>query len=262
MHPTLTIATRAARKAGLHIKRAFERIDEIKVSQKGPNDYVTEVDKKAELILIEALQQSYPTHGFLAEESGEHPGDEHTWIIDPIDGTTNFIHGYPYFCISMALRVGDKIEHGLIYNPISDDLFLGSRGGGAFLNERRIRVREQRVLSEALVGLCYSKRSLPPSSDGLLREFNTQSGGVRRAGSSALDLAYVAAGRLDAAYQYGMKIWDIAAGGLLVTEAGGHVVDVSGEDYLKSGHLIASNLKLMPLMETLVKGSGKAGNVS
>lgn len=253
MHPILNIATRAARKAGLHIKRSFERIEEVKVSQKGPNDYVTDVDKKAEHIIIETLQQSYPTHGFLGEESGELPGDEHTWIIDPIDGTTNFIHGYPHFCISMALKIHDRIEHGLIYNPISDDLYLATRGAGAFLNERRIRVRQIKVLSESLVGLCYGKRAMPPGSDQLLRNFNQKTGGVRRSGSSALDLAYVAAGRLDAAYQFGVKLWDVAAGGLLVTEAGGIVEDMTGDDYLSSGHFVACNMKLMPLMEAIVK---------
>lgn len=258
MHPILNIATRAARKAGLHIKRSFERIEDVKVTQKGPNDYVTDVDKKAELIIIETLQQSYPTHGFLGEESGEIAGDDHVWIIDPIDGTTNFIHGYPHFCISMALQIQGRIEHGLIYDPIRDDLYLATRGAGAFLNEHRIRVRQMKILSESLVGLCYGKRMLPAHSDALMGNFNQKTGGIRRSGSSALDLAYVAAGRLDASYQFGVKLWDMAAGTLLVTEAGGVIEDMAGDNYLKSGHFIATNMKLMPLMEAIVK-NGHAG---
>jgi myo-inositol-1(or 4)-monophosphatase len=255
MHPILNIAVRAARKAGNHIKRSFERLDEVKITAKGQNDFVTDVDQKSELIIIETLSASYPDHGFLGEEYGEKVGDEHTWIIDPIDGTTNFIHGYPHFCISLALKIHDRIEHALIYDPIRDDLYTATRGSGAFLNEHRIRVKQSKTLSESLVGLSFSKRHLPKRIEGVIHEIAESAGGIRRGGSAALDLAYVAAGRLDASYQFGMKLWDIAAGGLIVSEAGGLVQDTSGKDYLQTGHLVASNLRLMPALELLIKAA-------
>ncbi len=253
MHPMLTIATRAARKAGSRIMRGFDRLDKVKVSQKAQNDYVTEVDCEAEQIIIESLKQSYPTHSFLGEECGLIPGDDYQWIIDPLDGTTNFVHGYPHFCIAIAVTFKGIVEHGLIYDPVRDDLFTASKGSGAYLNDHRMRVKETTQLNKALVGMSFRKRILTPAVSDVLLELRDSAGSIRRAGSSALDLAYVAAGKLDACYQFGMNSWDVAAGGLMVKEAGGLCLDVTGGNYLETGHLVAANLKLIPQIEEIVK---------
>lgn len=252
MHPMLNIATRAARKAGQRIMRGYDRLDKVKVSRKAQNEYVTEVDHEAEEIIIETLKESYPTHGFLGEESGETLGDDYKWVIDPLDGTTNFVHGYPHFCVAIALCFKGKVHHGLIYDPVRDDLFTASKGSGAYLNDHRVRIKENAKLQKALVGMSFSKRKMTDSISNAQLEIRDKSGSVRRAGSSALDLAYVAAGRLDACYQHGMNIWDIAAGGLMVSEAGGICADVTGGDYLETGHLVAGNLKLLPQIEAIV----------
>ncbi len=252
MHPMLNIASRAARKAGSRIMSGFDRLDKVKVALKGKNDYVTEIDHDAEAIIIEVLRQSYPTHGFLAEESGMTEGDDYQWIIDPLDGTTNFVHGYPHFCISIALRFKGKVEHGLIYDPVREDLFSASKGSGAYLNERRMRVKDTKKLGKSLVGMSFRKSNMSADVIDGFSKLGDEAGSVRRAGSSALDLAYVAAGRLDACYQAGMSTWDVAAGGLMVREAGGICVDVTGGDYNETGHLIAGNLKLVPQIEDVV----------
>lgn len=252
MHPFLNTATTAARKAGRVIMRGYERLDEIKVTQKAPNDFVTDIDQKAESIIIETLQTAYPEHAFLGEESGSQGEGEYLWIIDPLDGTTNFVHGFPHFCISIALIYRGKVEHGLIYDPVRDDLFTASRGAGAFLNDHRLRMQEVKTPAAALLAISLAKRPLPSYVKNTAQTLTEKAAGVRRCGSSALDLAYVAASKLDASYQWGMKSWDIAAGVLMVHEAGGLVIEPEGREYLSTGHLLACNLKLMPLLEALV----------
>lgn len=254
MHPYLSIATRAARKAGSHIMKAYERLDDVKVSMKGENDYVTEVDRTAEKILMDTLSKFYPTHGFLGEESGSIGGQEDCrWILDPLDGTMNFIHGYPSFCISMAYEEAGRIEHGLIYDPVRDTLFTATRGGGAYCNDKRIRVRQIRTLSKSLLTLSFNKTELTPAQLNKISQIILQSGAMRRSGSAALDLAHVAAGYADGCVQWGMQLWDIAAGTLMIGEAGGAVVGLSGEDYLSTGSFVASNLKLMPALQALLR---------
>lgn len=254
MHPFLTIATRAARKAGSHIMKAYERLDDVKVMTKAGNDYVTEVDHAAERIIMDTLSKFYPTHGFLGEESGDIVGQENCrWIIDPLDGTVNFIHGYPNFCISMAYEQEGRIEHGLIYDPVRDTLFTATRGGGAFCNEKRIRVRQIKLMPKALVSVSFNKKALTPEQLNKINQITMQAGAMRRSGSAALDLAHVAAGYADGCVQWGMQVWDIAAGTLMVKEAGGAVVGIEGENYLSTGSFIASNLKLMPSLEAVIR---------
>lgn len=252
MHPFLNTATTAARKAGRLIMKGYERLDGVKVTLKAPNDFVTDIDQKSEQIIIDTLMTAYPDHAFMGEESGTHGQSDHLWVIDPIDGTTNFVHGYPHFCISIALVLKGKVEHGLIYDPVRDDLFTATRGGGAFLNGHRLRMNAPKTLGTALLGISLAKRKQPASIKNAVIDMTEKAAGVRRSGSSALDLAYVAANRLDSCYQWGMKPWDIAAGVLMVHEAGGLVLDPRGREYLASGHLLASNLKLMPQLETIM----------
>lgn len=252
MHPFLNTATTAARKAGRVIMRGYERLDEIKITQKAPNDFVTDIDQKAEHIILETLYTAYPDHAFMGEESGTQGEGDYLWVIDPLDGTTNFVHGYPHFCVSIALIYRGKIEHGLIYDPVRDDLFTATRGGGAFLNGHRLRITGAKSPATALVGLSVAKRSLPDNIKDTLWAITEKSAGIRRSGSSALDLAYVASNKLDACYQWGMQSWDIAAGVLMVHEAGALVVEPEGREYLRTGHLLAANLKLMPQLEALV----------
>ncbi len=247
-HPIVNVAIDAARKAGDIAVRALDRPGEIKIVAKSGKSMSTNVDLRAEEAIIYVLQKSYPDYGFICEESGEIEGNgEFTWIIDPLDGTTNFIHGYPHFCVSIALMQGDQIEHGVIYDPIRQELFTATRGRGAQLNQRRIRVTPSRKLEGTLINT--SARHYVRQD-----ELAKITAGIRRSGSAALDLAYVAAGRLDALIDFNLKIWDIAAGALLVQEAGGIVTDEEGNDnYLESGNVIAANPTLIaPLINTLV----------
>lgn len=262
MEPMLNIAISAARRAGEVITRKLEHIDTITVTEKQANDYVTEVDLKAEQIIIDTIRATYPSHGILAEESGEHPGDEVTWIIDPLDGTKNYMHGFPHICVSIAVKVKNKIEHGLIYDPLRQEFFTASRGGGAQLNARRMRVAKRTQMQHALIGTGFpirDKKRLPE----YLKTFESlfmETAGIRRAGSAALDLAYVASGRLDGFWEFGLKPWDIAAGALMIKEAGGLVSDFHGaEDYLTSGNIVAGNNKLfkhlLQILQPLVNGA-------
>ncbi|MFI4956736.1 MAG: inositol monophosphatase family protein [Gammaproteobacteria bacterium] len=254
MHPFLSIATRAARKAGSHIMRAYERLEDVKVSSKGENDYVTEVDRKSEEIIMDTLSKFYPTHGFLGEESGDTIGhDNCRWIIDPLDGTTNFIHGYPNFCISIAYEEEGRIEHGLIYDPIRDTLFTATRGSGAFCNDKRMRVRNIKLLPKSLVTMSFNKTELTPEHIQKMTQLTIQAGAIRRSGSAALDLAHVAAGYADGCVQWGMQLWDIAAGTLMISEAGGVVVGLEGDNFLSTGSFVASNLKLMPALQAVLR---------
>ena len=251
MHPMLNIAVRAARGAGNIIVRHFDRIDQLTVQSKEHNDFVSEVDRQAEQEIIHTLRKAYPDHGILAEESGLRQGDEYQWIIDPLDGTTNFLHGFPHFAVSIALRHRGRLEQAVIYDPLRQELFTASRGSGALLNDRRMRVTARRHLDGALLGTGFPFKS-QQHLDAYLEMFRAlfpQAAGIRRAGSAALDLAYVAAGRLDGFWEIGLNIWDMAAGVLLIQEAGGLSGDlVGGHDHLQHGNIVAATPKLFPII--------------
>lgn len=243
----INVMTRAAEKAARGLRRDFGEVEQLQVSLKGPGNFVSTADLKAERTLRQELSKARPDYSFLMEESGASAGKdtEHRWIVDPLDGTTNFLHGLPHFCISIALERAGDIVAGVVYDPIKDELFWGEKGIGSFLNDRRLRVSSRRQLSQALLatGTPYGQRS-----DGrprYLRQLDSlmdQVGDVRRMGSAALDLAYVAAGRFDGYWEYGLGAWDIAAGLLLVREAGGYVSEPSGDgDPLRSGDILAAN---------------------
>jgi myo-inositol-1(or 4)-monophosphatase len=256
MHPMLNIAVRAARRAGSIINRASLNGGALNVRSKRVNDFVTQVDQAAEEAIIEIVRKAHPDHGLLAEESGKTPGEaEYVWIIDPLDGTTNFIHGFPQYCVSIAVEHRGALAHGVVYDPVKNELFTASKGRGAFLNDRRIRVSKCTRLKEALVGTGFPFKELSRLDlyTGQLRNLIQGSAGVRRAGAAALDLAYVACGRLDAFWEMGLSPWDMAAGALLIQEAGGLVGDFSGEArYLQSGDMSAATPKVFPqLLEAL-----------
>ncbi|BCA95748.1 inositol monophosphatase [Legionella antarctica] len=256
MEPLLNIAVSAARQAGEIIIRHMEQVDRLKITAKNSHDYFSEVDIKAEQAIINCIHKAYPEHGILAEESGVHPGDgESIWIIDPLDGTSNYLHGFPFFSVSIALKIKNRIEHGVIYDPLRHECFAASRGRGARLNDRRIRVSKQTQLSASLLGtgvpfrdMALAQRYLP-TFEALLGKC----AGVRRTGSAALDLAYVASGRLDGFWEFGLRPWDIAAGSLLIREAGGLISDLQGgDDFLKHGDTVAGTPKVFKsLLQTL-----------
>ena len=261
MEPKVTIAINAARLAAKEIHRFSRRRDKIKVFVKGPTDFVTQVDRVAEEIIIDTLRTSFPDHSFEGEESGfqgKKDADYH-WVIDPLDGTTNFIHDFPFYSISIACFYKGSIEHGLIYDLSRDDEYYASKGKGAFYNKTRIRVSEIKGLKNSLI--CNSFHGSPnqePKFDQLtlIRNLYTNSLTLRRTGSTALDLAFVASGRLDAFLGYGMKLWDFAAGALLVMEAGGFVNDFNGnEDLFSSHHLVAGNMSCVKAINEEIKKS-------
>ena len=239
--PIVNIAVRAARAAGNVIIRAADRLDKIQVTEKSPRDYVTEIDKHAEREIINVIRKAHPTHGILAEESGESLGenDDYVWIIDPLDGTRNFIHGFPQFAVSIAVTFKGKVQHGVIYDPVRQELFTASRGKGAQMNDRRMRVSKRNNLEECLLGTGFPHRLSAEKIEAHNRSLQAIlpiCGDVRRAGAATLDLAYVAAGRLDGYWEMGLQPWDLAAGSLMVKESGGMVVDFNGaEDYMNSG---------------------------
>ena len=249
MHPLLNIATKAARNASKIIMRNFERLDHIQIQDKGMNDFVSEIDRKAEQEIIYVIKESYPKHSILGEESGtEHSGsdnhDEYLWIIDPIDGTANYIHGYPRFCISIGIQHKNKMLCGLIYDPVAQEIFTAENGRGAFCNNKRIRVSQQKDLYGSLLGVSFAHNVTNQKELYLktLGAIEFRSAGIRRAGSAALDLAYIASGRLDGMWAFNLKPWDISAGTLLITEAGGMVSDFKGENkYFTSGNIVVGN---------------------
>jgi myo-inositol-1(or 4)-monophosphatase len=259
MHPILNIAVRAARRAGSIINRAALS-GGLEIRTKQANDFVTQVDKAAEDAIIDIVRAAYPDHGFLAEESGETRGSsiagaETVWIIDPLDGTTNFIHGFPQYAVSIGVQHRGAMTHAVVYDPVKNELFTASKGSGAFLNDKRLRVTKCLKLGAALVGTGFPFKEMERMDRYLkqLRRIMSTSSGVRRAGAAALDLAYVASGRLDAFWELGLSPWDMAAGALLVQEAGGLVGDLQGEQtWLESGDIIASTPKVFPqLVEAL-----------
>jgi myo-inositol-1(or 4)-monophosphatase len=247
MHPMLNIAVRAARSAGDIIARSVERLDTLTVEVKAQNDFVSEVDRRAEQEIIYVIKKSYPDHAFIAEESGENGDSEYQWIIDPLDGTTNFLHGFPQFAVSIALKHKGKLEHGVVYDPMRQELFTASRGGGAQLDGRRIRVTQRRGLDGALLGtgFPFKQQQHLDAYLGTFKALFPMTAGIRRPGSAALDLAYVAAGRLDGFWEIGLNPWDMAAGVLLIREAGGLVSDFGGgDDFLQTGNVVAGNPKV------------------
>jgi myo-inositol-1(or 4)-monophosphatase len=247
----LNIAVRAARSAGDLILRSANNIERLTIDQKERNDYASEVDRAAEQEIIKIIRTAYPDHAILAEESGEYQGNNYTWVIDPLDGTTNFLHSFPQYAVSIALKNKNKIELGVVYDPLRDELFTAERGGGAMLNNRKIRVTKQNGMKGALIGTGFPFKTAEHLDAylGMFRTICTESAGIRRAGAAALDLAYVACGRLDAFWEIGLKEWDMAAGILLIQEAGGVATDFSfNSDYLKSGNLIVGNPKMHQAM--------------
>ena len=255
MHPMLNIAIRAARAAGDSIVREMDRACDIPIQDKGKNDFVTEVDKNAEEIIISTIQKSYPDHAFLAEESGQRGESDYLWVIDPLDGTTNFLHSFPHFAVSIALKQKGILNQAVVYDPLKQELFTATKGKGAQLNNRKIRVSSKKELDGALLGTGF-----PYSDEKAMLKFIEsykalfpKVAGIRRAGVASLDLAYVASGRLDGFWEFNLKPWDIAAGVLLIQEAGGISAELSGGlDYLESGNIISANPKLLKAMLKIV----------
>jgi myo-inositol-1(or 4)-monophosphatase len=254
MHPMLTTAVKAARRAGNIINRGARDLDLLTVTAKGPKDFVSEIDHAAEAAIVETLLSAYPDHAVLAEEGtnkGANPDADYVWIIDPLDGTTNFLHGFPQYCVSIALAHRGVVQQGVIYDPVRNDLFTATRGRGAFLNDRRIRVSRRTHLRDCLVGTGFPFRdgSFLDTYLQMMKTMITQTAGLRRPGAAALDLAYVAAGFYDGFWEVGLNPWDVAAGSLLVLEAGGLIGDLAGNDnYIHGGQVIAANPKVFAQM--------------
>lgn len=250
MHPMLNIAVKAARRAGSVIQRASHNIDIIRVEKKSANDFVTDVDRAAEQAIIDVILEAYPSHAILAEESGAKGmgASEYEWIIDPIDGTTNFLHGHSQYAISIALAHKGQVIEAVVYDPSRNDLYTASRGVGAFLNERRIRVSKRIQMNECLIatGFPVVDQSMIDTYLAILKDVIAKSAGARREGAASLDLCNVACGRMDGFFEFNLKPWDIAAGSLIVQEAGGIVTDMKGEQtWLESGDIVAASPKVL-----------------
>jgi myo-inositol-1(or 4)-monophosphatase len=251
MQPLLNIAVRAARRAGDLIVRNVDRVPTLGVRSKSRNDFVSEIDQMAERDIIETIRRTHPDHGFLGEESGRSGGDEFIWIIDPLDGTTNFLHGFPVFAVSLACEYRGRLEHAVVYDPMRQELFTASRGDGAQVDGKRIRVSKQDGLEGALIGTGFPYRANSRWIDeylAMLKAIMQQTAGIRRPGAAALDLAYVAAGRIDGFWEIGLNPWDTAAGTLLITEAGGRIGTLSGGEYRQRGNVIAGSPKVYEAM--------------
>ena len=258
MHPTLNIAVKAARRAGQIINRASLDVDKLRIDVKQQSDFVTEVDRAAEAAILDVLREAYPTHGIQAEESGlagTSADNEYQWIIDPLDGTTNFIHGVPQYAISIGLAYKGVMTQAVVYDPNRNEIFTASKGGGAFMNEKRIRVTKRFRLDEALIGTGFPYRVFDHIDAylAIFRDIAQRTAGMRRPGAAALDLAWVACGRMDGFWELGLSPWDMAAGTLLITEAGGLVGDLSGEaNYMQTGNLIGGNPKIFSQLLQLI----------
>jgi myo-inositol-1(or 4)-monophosphatase len=255
MQPLLNIAIRAARRAGEVIVRGMNRLHRLDVRSKGQNDFVTEIDMQAEREIIEIVRKHHPDHAFLAEESGQSGDGEFVWVIDPLDGTTNFMHGFPQFAVSIGVQRRGRMEHAVVYDPLRQELFTASRGEGAQLDGKRIRVSTHVGLEHALVGTGFPYRQNIHWLDqylAMMKAVMQATAGIRRPGAAALDLAYVAAGRLDAFWEIGLSPWDTAAGTLLITEAGGLVGTLTGAEYRQQGHIVAGTPKVyVPMVDLL-----------
>jgi myo-inositol-1(or 4)-monophosphatase len=253
--PLLNIAVRAARRAGEIIVRSMNRLESLTITSKGRNDFVTEVDRAAEHEIIAIIRRHYPQHAFLAEESGRSGEHDAVWIIDPLDGTTNFLHGFPVFAVSIACQIRGRLEHAVIYDPLRQELFTASRGAGAHLDNHRMRVCKARALEGALIATGFPYRANMRHLDAyleMLRAVTLSVAGVRRPGAAALDLAYVAAGRVDAFWEIGLSPWDTAAGTLLIQEAGGRTGTLSGGEYRQEGHIVAGTPKVYAALVELL----------
>jgi myo-inositol-1(or 4)-monophosphatase len=255
--PTLNVMIAAARKAGRALARDFGEVENLQVSRKGPSDFVTSADLKAEKTLFEELSKGRPGYGFLMEERGAVEGSDktHRWIVDPLDGTTNFLHGIPHFAISIALEREAVIVAGVIYNVARDELFLAEKGQGAYLNDKRLRVSGRGEMRDALfgAGAPYLGR---PGQEQFLREIGrvvAECAGVRRMGAASLDLAYVAAGRFDGFWERNLSAWDVAAGAVIVREAGGFAKEIDGGDFLETGAIVAANERLLPQLTKILR---------
>ena len=248
MHALLNVAVMAARSAGNLLMRQIPKLDSIKVEAKGHNDFVSEADRAAEAAVIEIIHKHYPDHAILAEESGAAGDSDTVWIIDPLDGTTNFLHRFPVFCVSIGVQVKGRMEHGVVYDPTRQELFTASRGVGAQLDGRRIRVSGQKQMERALIGTGFPFRQADAEMGPyleMLGKIVRNTSGVRRPGAAALDLCYVAAGRLDGFWETGLSAWDLAAGSLIIREAGGIVSGLDGsEDFLETGHILTGTPKI------------------
>ncbi|HYL01594.1 MAG TPA: inositol monophosphatase family protein [Steroidobacteraceae bacterium] len=255
VQPLLNIAVRAARRAGEVIVRSLNRLESLTISSKGRNDFVTEVDHAAEREIIGTIRRHYPQHAFLAEESGRSGEHETLWIVDPLDGTTNFLHGFPVFAVSIACQIRGRLEHAVVYDPMRQELFTASRGAGAHLDNHRMRVSKTRALEGALIATGFPYRANMRYLDSylaMLRAVTEVAAGVRRPGAAALDLAYVAAGRVDGFWELGLSAWDTAAGTLLIQEAGGRVGTLTGAEYRQEGHIVGGTPRVYAaLLETL-----------
>jgi myo-inositol-1(or 4)-monophosphatase len=247
----LNIAIRAARSAGNVIVRSLQHVEHLEITAKSRNDYVSDVDRLAEQEIINTIRKAYPDHAILAEESGQRGDSDTVWIIDPLDGTTNFLHSFPHYCVSIAVMIKGRIEHGVVYDPLRDELFSATRGAGAQLNDRRLRVAKRKELSGAVLatGFPFKNHGYLDPFMGMFSNLFKQVADIRRTGSAALDLAYVAAGRLDGYWEIGLEKWDLAAGALLVEEAGGVISDfIGGDNFSKSGNVVAANLAVHKAM--------------
>ena len=248
MHALLNVAVMAARRAGSVLIRKMSSLQKLKIEQKGHNDYVSDADLAAEKAVIDCILKHYPDHAILAEESGAQGESDHLWIVDPLDGTTNYLHGFPVFAVSIGVQINGRMEHGVVYDPMRQELFTASRGDGAQLDGRRIRISGQKQLERALVGTGFpfrqSEKELKPYLN-MLGKTVLNTSGVRRPGAAALDLAYVAAGRLDAFWETGLAPWDLAAGSLLIREAGGIISGLDGsENFMDTGHVLCGTPKI------------------
>lgn len=258
--PLLTVMVAAARKAGRQLSRDFGEVEQLQVSKKGPGDFVSAADHKAEQTIFEELSKARPGYGFLMEERGAVEGSDrtHRWIVDPLDGTTNFLHGFAHFSISIALEREGELVAGVVYDVAKNEMFTAEKGRGAFLNDRRLRVANRTNLADALVVTGIATKSRSGEAKALLQSeldrVISATAGLRRLGSAALDLAYVAAGRFDAYWERHLAPWDVAAGAVLVREAGGFAREIDGADFLETGHIIATNERLLPLLTKTLRG--------
>jgi myo-inositol-1(or 4)-monophosphatase len=246
MQPLLNIAMRAARRAGDLIVKSLSRLDSLKVDSKGRNDFVSDIDRKAEADIIATIHRSYPQHAIHGEETGRSGSGDTVWIIDPLDGTTNFLHGFPTFAVSIAVEHRGRLEHAVVYDPLRQEFFTASRGEGAQLEGKKIRVSSQKTLEGALIGTGFPFRAGANIDDylAMLKVIMSTAAGVRRPGAASLDLAYVAAGRIDGFWEFGLSPWDTAAGALLIQEAGGRIGTPAGAEYALGPNVIAGNPKV------------------
>ena len=255
MHPVINVAVDAAHAAASIMRRQAQHVDAIPAERKARHDYVTEVDRACEEEIVRQIRHYYPDHAVLAEESGASGDSEHVWIIDPLDGTSNYMHGIPHFAVSISQQVRGRTEHAVVYDVMRDEMFYASRGGGAFMNQKRIRVSARTSLEHAVVATAFPfrQRGRLQAYARLFQAVFARTEDFRRAGTASLDLAWVAAGRLDAFYEIGLKAWDVSAGALLVREAGGVVLDFTGQDKVEeSDTIVAAPYKLMTSLQQLI----------